>query len=57
MIVPTFRSLPENICYFSGVVVTRGSDDLHMSVINYWPERSGSDLDELPHEIVRWSRR
>jgi hypothetical protein len=35
MIVPTLTSKPENTCYVSGVVVTRGRNDLHISLIDY----------------------
>jgi hypothetical protein len=35
MIVPTLASKPENQCYVSGVVVTRGHNDLHISLIDY----------------------
>jgi hypothetical protein len=35
MIVPTLTSKPENSCYVSGVVVTRGRNDLHISLIVY----------------------
>ena len=35
MIVPTLTSKPENSCYVSGIVVTRGRNDLRMSLIDY----------------------
>lgn len=35
MIVPTLASKPGNSCYVSGVVVTRGHNDLHISLIDY----------------------
>ncbi len=35
MLVPTLTSQPENSCYVSGVVVTRGRNTLHISLIDY----------------------
>lgn len=35
MMVPTLTSKPENSCYVAGVVVTRGHNDLHISLIDY----------------------
>lgn len=35
MMVPSLTSKPENSCYVSGVVVTRGHNDLHISLIDY----------------------
>jgi hypothetical protein len=35
MMVPMLTSRPENTCYVSGVVVTRGHNDLHISLIDY----------------------
>lgn len=35
MMVPALRSRPENRCYVSGVVVTRGRNHLHISLIDY----------------------
>jgi hypothetical protein len=35
MIVPTLPSRPENTCYVSGTVVTRGHNNLHISLIDY----------------------
>ena len=35
MMVPMLPSKPENSCYVSGVVVTRGHNDLHISLIDY----------------------
>lgn len=35
MIVPRLTSKPENSCYVSGVVVTRGHNQLHISLIDY----------------------
>jgi len=35
MMVPMLTSKPENTCYVSGAVVTRGRNDMHISVIDY----------------------
>jgi len=35
MIVPTLTSNPENNCYVSGTVATRGQNDLRISLIDY----------------------
>lgn len=35
MLVPRLTSRPENDCYVSGVVVTRGRNDLHISLLDY----------------------
>ena len=35
MMIPALTSQPENTCYVSGVVVTRGHNDLHISLIDY----------------------
>jgi hypothetical protein len=35
MIVPTLKSKPENSCYVTGLVVSRGHNDLHVSLIDY----------------------
>lgn len=35
MIIPSISTKPENSCYVSGVVVTRGRNDLHVSLIDY----------------------
>jgi hypothetical protein len=35
MMVPTLTSTPRNTCYVSGMVVTRGHNDLHISLIDY----------------------
>lgn len=35
MMVPTLTTRPENHCYVSGVVVTRGRNELHVSLIDY----------------------
>jgi hypothetical protein len=35
MMVPTLTSRPENSCYVTGQVVTRGHNDLHISLIDY----------------------
>lgn len=35
MMVPMLTSKPENSCYVAGLVVTRGRNDLHISLIDY----------------------
>lgn len=35
MVVPTLKTKPDNRCYVTGSVITRGHNDLHLSLIDY----------------------